>query len=148
MIDPIGWIDRAGSAILLATAAAASRPGAEPKDTIMKLHHTIFAAALALAAPGAARADGLKPAQSQSIDLGAVSGVAYYTVERDGFRVVATLAQEGQDGAPVRVEAVLAPGQSVVLSTPRGPGVRPEAVEIGRRADSVFFRRATAAAAN
>ena len=115
----------------------------------MTIHRTILAAALALAAAtGAARADGLKPAQSQSIDLGAVSGVAYYTVEGDGFRVVATLAQEGQDGAPVRVEAVLLPGQSVVLSTPRGPGVRPYAVEISRRADAVVVHRAAAAAAN
>ena len=115
----------------------------------MNIRHTVLAAALALAAAtGAARADGLKPAQGQSIDLSAASGVAYYTVERDGFRVVATLAQEGQDGAPVRVEAVLAPGQSVVLSTPRGPGIRPDAVEISRRADAVFVRRAAVAAAN
>lgn len=111
----------------------------------MTIRHTILAAALALAAAtGAARADGLKPGQGQSIDLGAVSGVAYYTVERDGYRVVATLAQEGQDGAPVRVEAVLAPGQSVVLSTPRGAGTLPYAVEISRRADAVLVRRAAA----
>jgi len=148
MIDPIGWIDHAGGIILLATANTASRHGATPKDTAMTTRHTILAAALALAATGTARADGLKPAQGQSIDLGAVSGVAYYTVERDGYRVVATLAQEGQDGAPVRVEAVLAPGQSVVLSTPRRAGVRPDAVEISRWADAVVVRRAAAQAAN
>ena len=113
----------------------------------MTIRRTILAAALALASIGsAAHAEGLKPAQGQNIDLGAVSGIAYYTVERDGFRVVATLAQEGQDGAPVRVEAVLAPGQSVVLSTPRGAGTLPYAVEISRRADAVLVRRAAAAA--
>ena len=113
----------------------------------MTIRRTILAAALALASMGSvAHAEGLKPAQSQNIDLGAVSGIAYYTVERDGFRVVATLAQEGQDGAPVRVEAVLAPGQSVVLSTPRGAGTLPYAVEISRRADAVLVRRAAAAA--
>ena len=112
----------------------------------MTVRRTILAAALALASAGLAHAEGLKPAQGQHIDLGAVSGIAYYTVERDGFRVVATLAQEGQDGAPVRVEAVLAPGQSVVLSTPRGAGTLPYAVEISRRADAVLVRRAAAAA--
>ena len=114
----------------------------------MTVRRTILAAALALASVAPAAAEGLKPVQAQAIDLGAVSGVAYYTVEGDGFRVVATLAQEGQDGAPVRVEAVLLPGQSVVLSTPRGPGVRPYAVEISRRADAVVVHRAAAAAAN
>ncbi len=115
----------------------------------MTIRPAIFAAALALASTGpAAHAEGLQPAQGQHIDLGAVSGIAYYTVERDGFRVVATLAQEGQDGAPVRVEAVLAPGQSVLLSTPRGAGTAPYAVEISRRADAVLVRRAAAAAAH
>ena len=125
------------------------RPGAYPKETTMTIRRTILAGALALASIGSvAHAAGLEPAQGQSIDLGAVSGVAYYTVERDGYRVVATLAQEGQDGAAVRVEAVLAPGQSVVLSTPRGAGTAPYAVEISRRADAVVVHRAAAAAAN
>ncbi len=116
----------------------------------MTIRHSILAAVLALAAAtGAARADGLKPAQGQSIDLGAVSGVAYYTVERDGFHVVATLAQRGEDAAtPVRIEAILAPGQSVVLSSPRGAGTPPDAVEISRQADAVLVRRAAAAVTN
>lgn len=114
----------------------------------MNFRHTVLAAALAFAAAAPAAAEGLKPVQAQGIDLGAVSGIAYYTVERDGFRVVATLAQRDEDAAPVRVEAVLAPGQSVVLSTPRGVGAAPEAVEIGRRADAVFVRRATTATTN
>src|SRR5580693_6446334 len=54
-----------------------------------------------------------------------VSGVAYYTVERDGFRVVATLAKKDEDAAPVRVEAVLAPDQSLTLSNPREAGTPP-----------------------
>ena len=116
------------------------------------IRHTILAAALALAA-GAASAEVLKPVQArdidaQGIDLGAVSGVVYYTAEPDGFRVVATLAQGGGDTVPVRVEAVLAPGQSVVLSTPQGAGEAPEAVEISRQADTVLVHKATAAAIN
>jgi hypothetical protein len=65
-----------------------------------------------------------------------MSGVAYYTVERDGFRVVATLAQ-GEAGTPLRVVAVLAPGQSVVLSTPEQAG----RIEISRQARTVLVRR-------
>ena len=66
------------------------------------------------------------------------------TVERNGFRVVTTLAQ-GEAGTPVRVVAVLGPGQSVMLSTPRESGVAPVAVEISRQADTVLVRKAAAA---
>lgn len=114
----------------------------------MNIRRTAFAAALALAAVAPASAEGLKPVQAQRIDLGAVSGVAYYTVERDGFRVIATLAQRGEDAAPVRVEAMLAPGQSVVLSAPRAVGTPPEAVEISRQAGTVLVRKAAAAVTN
>ena len=120
----------------------------------MTIRSTILAATLALAAAAAAgpalAEEGLKPSQAQGIDLGAVSGIAYYTVERDGFRVVATLARQSEDAtaAPWRLEAVLAPGQSVVLSAPRGAGTAPEALEISRAADAVLVRRATAAATN
>lgn len=117
----------------------------------MNIRHTILVAALALAFVASASAEVLKPVQGrdidvQGIDLGAMSGVVYYTAEPDGFRVVATLGQQGEDNVPVRVEAVLAPGQSVMLSTPRGVGEAPEAVEISRRADTVLVRKATAAA--
>ena len=96
-----------------------------------------------------ASGEGLRPVHAQGIDLGAVSGVAYYTVEHDGFRVVVTLAQGGEDAmASVRFEAVLAPGQSVVLSTSRGVGTPPDAVEISRHADTVLVRQAAAAVTN
>ncbi|OAF16427.1 hypothetical protein AXW67_12470 [Bradyrhizobium neotropicale] len=108
----------------------------------MSIRSTLFAAALTLASLGAAHAEGLRPIQAKSIDLGEVSGITYYTVEREGFRVVTTLAQ-GETGTPIRVVSVLAPGQSVVLSTPRQAG----SLEIIRQADSVLVRK-TAAVAN
>src|SRR3569832_2466194 len=83
----------------------------------MAVRSSHLAVTLALATLGTAHADSLRPIQAKSIDLGQVSGVAYYTVERDGFRVVTTLAQ-GNSGTPIRLVSVLAPGQSVVLSTP------------------------------
>jgi hypothetical protein len=85
----------------------------------------------------------VRPIEARSIELGEVSGVAYYTIERDGFRVVTILAQ-GAAGTPVRLVAVLAPGQSVVLSVPRDVGTAPAAVEISRQADTVLVRNSAA----
>ena len=106
----------------------------------MSIRNMLFAAALGIASLAAAHADGLRPMEGKSIDLGEISGIAYYTVERDGFHVVATLAQ-GEAGAPIRVVSVLAPGQRVVLSTPQQAG----AIEISRKGDSVLVRKANAA---
>ena len=103
----------------------------------MSIRSMLVAAALALASLQAAHAEGLRPIDAKSIDLGEVSGVAYYTVERDGFHVVTTLAQ-GMAATPIRVMSVLAPGQSVAFSTPHQAG----ALEISRNGDSVFVRKA------
>ncbi len=113
----------------------------------MTIRPLALAAVLALAAAPTG-AETLRPIQARSIDLGTVSGSAYYTTERDGFRVVATLAGRAGAAAPVRVEAVLVPGQSVVLSTPREAGAAAERVEISREADTVLVRKAEAAATN
>jgi hypothetical protein len=107
----------------------------------MMIYRTILAVTFALAAIGAAQAEELRPIEGRSIKLGEVSGVVYYTVEHDGFRIVATLMQ-GETGTPVRIEVTLAPGQSVVLSTPREAGVAPNAVEIRRNADQLLVRPA------
>ena len=96
--------------------------------------------AFAFSALGAAHADGVRPIAAKSIDLGGISGIAYYTVERDGFHVVTTLAQ-GETGTPIRVVSVLASGQRVVLSTPSLAG----AIEISRKGDSLFVRKANGA---
>ena len=107
----------------------------------MLIRNMLFAAAFGIASlAAAARADGLRPIEGKSIDLGEISGIAYYTVERDGFHVVATLAQ-GEAGTPIRVVAVLTPGQHVVLSTPQQAG----AVEISRKGDGVLVRTTPAA---
>ena len=107
----------------------------------MSIRNMLFAAAFGIASlAAAARADGLRPIEGKSIDLGEISGIAYYTVERDGFHVVATLAQ-GEAGTPIRVVTVLAPGQHVVLSTPQQAG----AIEISRKGDSVLVRTTNAA---
>ncbi len=102
----------------------------------------IFALALSagFAAPSAAQE--VRPVESRSLDLGSVAGDVYYTVKPDGYHVVATFAQRGDTGQPVRFESVLAPGQAVTFSSPRGAGVPPEAVTVVRQTDRVFVRRA------
>ncbi len=106
----------------------------------MSIRNMLFAVAFGIASLTAARAEGLRPIEAKSIDLGGISGIAYYTVERDGFRVVATLAQ-GEAGTPIRVVSILAPGQRVVLSTPQ----QADAIEISRKGDSVLVRNANTA---
>jgi hypothetical protein len=106
----------------------------------MSIRSMLFVVAFGIASVAAARADGLRPMEGKSIHLGGISAIAYYTVERDGFHVVATLAQ-GDAGTPIRVVSVLAPGQRVVLSTPQQ-----DAIEIIRKGDSVLVRNANAAA--
>lgn len=99
-----------------------------------------FAILLAAAAmiAGAARADELRPIEGKTVALGPVTGVAYYTEEADGDRLVATLS--GTDGAlPLRVVAVLEPGQSLMLSVPRGVGEPAIEVSFVRRGDRVFM---------
>ena len=110
----------------------------------MLIRNILFAATLTLATLGAAHADGVQPLHAQTIDLGDVTGVAYYTVERDGFHVVTTLV-EGETGTPVRVVNILAPGQSVVLSAAGEAGAAPIEIEISRQADTLLVRQAAAA---
>ena len=105
----------------------------------MSIRSTLFVAALTLASLGAAHANGLKPIEGRSINLGDVSGVLYYTIEPDGLRVVTTLAQ-GEAGTPIRFVSVLAPGQRVLLSTPH----QVDALEISRNGDNLTVRKATA----
>ena len=103
----------------------------------MSIRSTLFAVAFTLASIGAAHADGLRPIEAKSIDLGDVSGVAYYTVEPDGFHVVTTLAQ-GEAGTPIRIVSVLASGQSVVLSTPQ----QADLLKISRNGDKMLVQKA------
>jgi hypothetical protein len=105
----------------------------------MLTRNMLFVTAFVLGSLGAAHADGVRPIEARSIELGEMAGIAYYTVERDGFHVVTTLAQ-GETGTPIRVVSVLAQNQSVVLSTPGLAG----AIEIGRKGDSLFVRKVKA----
>jgi hypothetical protein len=132
-------IDNHSLTISSGKGAAGTRPLPKPREIPMSIRGILFGTALALASLGAAHADGLRPIEAKSIDLGGVSGVAYYTAERDGFHVVTTLAQ-GEAGTPVRIVSVLAPDQSVILSTPHQAG----ALQITRTGDRLLVRKANA----
>jgi hypothetical protein len=109
----------------------------------MTTYRIIIAVAAALMLTSAAQASELQAHRGGSIDLGELAGVAYYMPESDGFRVVATLAQ-GESRAPVRFEAVLLPGQSVVLSTIRVADAAPVAIKVRREGDGVRILDASA----
>ena len=106
-----------------------------PKDEEQhpRVHHPRL---LAATSPAIAQADTLVPARGRTVDLDAVHGIAYYTVEKSGFRVVAALAEPGN--TPVRMEVVLPPAQAVILSSPKGQGEGGIQVEIARRNDGTF----------
>ncbi len=88
-----------------------------------------FAAAM-LAATGAVATE-LPAGTGHSLDLGDFTGVVYYTAEREGYRVVATIA-EGEAGMPVRFQGMLAEGQAIAISVPGKPGRAERSIEFAR----------------
>jgi hypothetical protein len=86
-------------------------------------HRSALLAAVAavIAVTGAAHAEALKPVQARKVDLGGLAGVAYYTVEQDGHRLVVSLKAPDTD-KPLRFVTTLAPEQRVTLSVPRSAG--------------------------
>jgi hypothetical protein len=88
---------------------------------LMSYRFAFLAAVAALSVAGAAHAESLKPVQARRVDLGGLAGIAYYTVEKDGHRLVVSLKGNESD-TPVRFVATLAPEQRVTVSVPRGAG--------------------------
>ena len=107
----------------------------------MTFHRLVVATSLLLSLVGTSHANGLKPIQAQRIALPGISGTAYYTVEPDGFLVVATLGSEGGDAVPLRVRTLLSAGQIITFSTPGSVGTEGETIEILRQADEVLVSR-------
>lgn len=128
---------------MLQTSPGNPKERGTTKEDSMTPHRIIIAVASALMLTSAAQASELQAVRGRSIDLGELAGIAYYTPESDGFRVVATLAQ-GESGAPVRFEAALLPGESVVLSTIRVADAAPVAIKVSREGDRVRILDASA----
>ena len=92
-----------------------------------------------LAITGSAHASELTPIvrEGLSVKLANVAGNAYYTIEKDGYRVVTTLASS-EEATPVRFIATLLSGQKVIVSIPRAFGQSAVELEIKRIEDRVF----------
>jgi hypothetical protein len=87
----------------------------------MSYRSALLAVAAAVAATGVVHAEALKPIEARKLDLGGLVGVAYYTVEEEGHRLVVSLQAPAAE-TPVRFVATLAPEQDVTVSVPRGAG--------------------------
>jgi hypothetical protein len=90
-----------------------------------------------LAATGATAAAELAPGGGYSIHLGRFNGAVYYTVEQDGYRVVATLVS-GAEGQPIRFASTLGPGQRMTISVPQAVGQPPVDFEILRNGGAIL----------
>ena len=98
----------------------------------------IFAAVLFVAGAisWAARPEGLREIQAKSLQLGDLSGVAYYTVQDQGYQLVVTLAS--QDSTPVRFESTLLSGQKVTMSMPGSARANAQTIEFSRQGDHLL----------
>jgi hypothetical protein len=100
--------------------------------------HIVVAALLAAATPVHGRE--LAPYGGESIELGSIRGVTYYTEEPTGYRVVTTLA-DGEAGLPLRFEATLADQQRLVISVPGKLGGQSTVLEVLRAGDKLILSR-------
>jgi len=94
------------------------------------MRNCIALAVLCLAATSG-QAGELDVLQAASFDVGGYHGVAYYTSESDGYRVIATIAQ-GETGLPVRFEATLTEGQKITITVPGRLGETSHVFELMR----------------
>ena len=108
------------------------------KKPSVAMTRVTFASVLfvASAVSWAARSEGLREIQAKSLQLGDVSGVAYYTVQGQGYRLVVTLA--GEDSTPVRFESTLLPGQKVTMSMPGSARANARTIEFSRQGDHLL----------
>jgi hypothetical protein len=111
------------------------------------MHRYIALAALAAAAATSVHAGELAPYGGESIALGSMRGVTYYTTSPGGYRVVTTLA-DGESGLPVRFETTLADKQKLKVSVPGKFGEKTIALEIIRAGDKVILSQPQIAGGN
>jgi hypothetical protein len=80
----------------------------------------------------------MAPGQTLSIALDHAFGVAYFTSEPGGFRLVATI--RGTWGPSIRFVTMLAPDQTATVSVPRGAGEDPAEVSFLRQGAGVIVK--------
>jgi hypothetical protein len=118
-------------------------PTSKPRGTgNLTMKAILLAAAILL--PVVASAGELAPmvALQRTLHNGA-SALIYFTPERDGFRVVATMQSDATETAPVlRFTSTLGPGQSTEISAPRAAGEPADAIVIRRMGDRLLVEDA------
>ncbi len=103
-----------------------------------------YALALSVAMLSPVHGEDLSQNQARTVDLGKIRGVAYFVPERDGYRVVTTLAQ-GDGETAIRFVATLKPDQKVTITVPGPLDGREATIEIARHGDAVVIARPAAA---
>src|SRR5688572_1781654 len=101
----------------------------------MAMTRWFMAFAMGLLSATGVTAGELAAGNGYSIQLGHFDGSVYYTIEPDGYRVVATLAS-GLEPLPIRFVSTLGPGQSVMISVPRAVGEPPVDLQIVRNGEA------------
>jgi hypothetical protein len=91
-----------------------------------------------------ARGGDLAAMHAESVDLGSFRGVVYYTAEKDGYRVVATLTSEAE-GQPIRFVSTLEPGQRMLISVPQAVGQPSVDFEITRNGEALLIGKSALA---
>jgi hypothetical protein len=94
----------------------------------------VAASVAALGAPTAAQAGELAPIEARGIAIDGFTGVAYYTVEPEAVRLVATV-NAGEN--VLRVVSVLADGQTLLLAFPGPEDGSDKTIEFTRQGDRV-----------
>jgi hypothetical protein len=80
----------------------------------------------------------ISPGQGFSFVLGGTVGVAYFTSETEGLRLVATV--KSANGIPLRFVATLAANQTVTIALPREVGQDAIEVNFLRRGERVVVK--------
>jgi hypothetical protein len=97
----------------------------------------LTASAVISAAPAEdLRSTELHSMEAKSLRLGEVNGIAYFTVQGQGYRLAVTFA--GLGGSPVRLVSTLLPGQEVAISAAASVGGSGPAIEFSRQSDRLI----------
>ena len=94
------------------------RAAQDMEDGMLGHVRIYYALASFIFAASAAHAGELLPMEAKSVSVGDLKGVAYYTIEKDGFQVVATM-ESSDSQTPIRFVATLLPGQKSLVSVPQ-----------------------------
>ena len=102
---------------------------------------SLCTALMLLGAAPVARAESLRPIEGMRAELGDVSVLVYYVATPHGFHLVATTQTVADEPTVLRFEAMLQPGQDVIVSVPRAAGQLPAQLVFHRVGDTIEVER-------